>query len=883
VGNDAENSVRSYCRIAGHKLWGLHRSTMARLNGQRNRLKLPVQLEKELGINVQASKSKKAGHGVPQRRKDRRKAEREQKKLARVRREHFASRTNQESGSNASEHGGSSPESDASPQPRPRKLKHNSSQPEQAVPNEKPKLTSILKRTAPPRPASSSQSSESCGLSRSLSPGLVLDRSSKAFKDRAAQDDAEILALEKKLGLKSKKLPKSFANDGLADLLEGLDSDTEGKKRKRDEKEWLRRKRHRAEMDEEESEEEGDVLEKHRASGSLDKLSDGGVSGEDVDESGSEVEDFEGFGSDDETESTRKPPKKRENPYVAPVAANTSTAKYVPPSRRKTPDTDTEALQRLRRQMQGLLNKLSEANIVSILSQLEQLYQSQARQVVTSTLTDLVLTLFCDRSALQSTFVILYAAFIAAAYKVIGADFGAEMVSKLVERLDEYYPTFDSTTGKGAVNLISLLSHLYTFHVIGSRLVFDYVRLLLEEMSEANTELLLRVVRDVGPQLRQDDPSSLKDMILIMQNSAAKLAASGQEMSVRTKFMIETITDLKNNKVKAAASVNGVAIEHITRMRKVLGTLNARNIRASEPLRIGRSDIKDIERKGKWWLIGASWRGNGDDGVPELDAFRDKRMTRDPDPIDPQEADLLELARQYGMNTSVRRSIFISVMSASDYQDAHLRLLKLRLKRSQEQEIPKVLLRCAGAETTYNPYYTLIAKKLCTDKRMKMAFQFSLWDFFKKMGEKGNMDESDEEDDETEVAVELNEVVNLAKMYAALVTDGALSLTVLKTLNLAYLKEQARIFVELLLVAVILQSQDAVGNGRDEKVLRTTFSKVANAPQIINALQIFIKKVVARSDLTASPKERTTLLWGSKIAADTLKTLRSTQSVIQEA
>lgn len=864
---------------------------MPRSNGQRIGLKLPAQLEKELGINTQTSKSRKAGHGVPQRRKDRRKAEREQKKFVRVRREHYTSQTRQERVLNDSENGGSSSESDASPQPLPRKLKHHSSPPKQAVPNEKPKPKSILKRTAPPRPPSPSQTSESFDLSRSPSPELVLDRSSKAFKDRAAQDDAEISSLEKKLGLKSKKLPKSFTDDGLGDLLEGLDSDTESKKRKRDGKEWLRRKRRRAEVGDEESEEEEDMLEKRGANSSLDESYDG-VSGEeegdvlesdeDVDESGSEVIDLEDFGSDDETESTRKPPKRRENPYVAPVAANTSTAKYVLPSRRKTPDTDTEALQRLRRQMQGHLNKLSEANIVTILSEIEKIYQSHARQDVTSTFTDLLLALFCDRSALQSTFVILYAAFIAAAYKIIGTDFGAEVVSKLVERLDEYYPTFGSTTGKEAVNLISLISHLYTFHVIGSRLVFDYVRLLLEEMSEANTELLLRVVRDVGPQLRRDDPSSLKDMIRIMQNSAAKLAASGQEMSVRTKFMIETITDLKNNKVKAAASVNGVAIEHITRMRKVLGTLNAPNVRASEPLRIGRSDIKDTERKGKWWLIGASWKGNGDERVPELDAFGDKLTTRDPDHIDPQEADLLELARQYRMNTSVRRSIFIAVMSSSDYQDAHLRLLKLRLKRSQEQEIPKVLLRCAGAETTYNPYYTLIAKKLCTDKRMKMAFQFSLWDFFKKMGEKGDMDESDEEDDETQV-VELHEVVNLAKMYAGLVTDGALSLTMLKTLNLAYLKEQARTFVELLLVVVILQSQEAVSNGHDEKVLRTTFGKVVDAPQIVNALQIFIKKVVAQSDLAASRKERATLIWGSKVAADTLKTLRSTQSVIREA
>jgi nucleolar MIF4G domain-containing protein 1 len=775
------------------------------------------------------------------------------------------------------ENGGTSSESGDGPQPPPRKLKQNPAPGEQPLPTAKPKLKPILKKTVQPPQSPPSPSLETSDLSRSPSPGLVLDSSSKAFKDRAAQDDAEISSLKKKLGLKSKKLPKSFDEDGLGDLLEGLDSDTESKKRKREEKEWLQRKRRRAEVHEmDDTNGSSDLANRYLSAEEESDLED---SDKDVNESGSEISEFEDFGSENEMGSIATPPKQRENPYIAPVSTNTSSAKYIPPSRRKLPDADTEALQRLRRQIQGHLNKLSEANLVTILSEIEKLYQSQARQEVTSTLTGLLLALFCDNSALQSTFVILHAAFIAAAYKIIGTDFGAEMISKLVERLDDLYATFDSSSGKEAVNLISLISHLYTFHVVGSRLVFDYVRMLLEEMSEAHTELLLRVVRDVGPQLRQDDPSSLKDMIRIMKNSAAKLEVSGQEMSVRTKFMIETITDLKNNKIKAAASVNGVAIEHITRMRKVLGTLNIRNIRASEPLRIGRQDIKDTERKGKWWLVGASWKGNADDNGPVLDNFGEQFATRDPGLVDPQEADLQALAREYRMNTSVRRSIFMAVMSGSDYQDAHFRLLKLRLKRSQEQEIPKVLMRCAGAEATYNPYYTLIAKKLCADKRMKMAFQFSLWDFFKRMGEKGEMEESDDEDDETQ-AVELTEVVNLAKMYAGLVAGGALNLTLLKTLNLSYLKEQAHTFIELLLVMVILRGQEGRSNSHDERVLHAIFGKVADAPQIISGLLLFIKKVVAQSDLASSQKERATLKWGSKVATDTLKMLRLTESVV---
>jgi nucleolar MIF4G domain-containing protein 1 len=861
----------------------LRHSIMPRSSGPRTGLKLPGQLQHELGITTQSSKVKKGGHGRPQGRKDRRRAEREEKKFVRVGRGHVTAQTKDKRALTDYGNDGTSSESDASPRPPPPKLKQNPSPSEQHVLTTKPKLKSILKKTVQP-PLSSPSMSPETDASRSPSPGLVLDRSSKAFLDRAAQDDAEISALEKKLGLKSKKLPKSFDDDGLGDLLEGLDSGVESKKRKRGETEWLQRKRRMAEVEDEESGEAEDMSDMDVTDGGLSEEggNDHNDAIEDVDESDPEIEDFEDFGSEEEVESTLTPVRQRENPYIAPVAANSSTAKYIPPSRRKPSDVENEALQRLRRRIQGHLNKLSEANIVTILGEIEKLYQSHARQDVTSTLTDLLLGLFCDRSALQSTFVILHAAFIAAAYKIIGTDFGAEIVSKLVERLDELYATFDSSSGKEAVNLISLISHLYTFHVIGSRLVFDYVRMLLEELSEARAELLLRVVRDVGPQLRQDDPSSLKDMIRIMQNSAAKLEANGQETSVRTKFMIETITDLKNNKIKAAASVNGVAIEHITRMRKVLGTLNTRNVRASEPLRIGRQDIKDTERRGKWWLVGASWKGNADDNAHGSNEIGEEFSTRDAGLVDPQEADLLALAREYRMNTSVRRSIFIAVMSASDYQDAHLRLLKLRLKRSQEQEIPKVLLRCAGAETMYNPYYTLIAKKLCADKRMKMAFQFSLWDFFKRMGEKGDMEESDDDDDETQ-AVELTEVVNLAKMYAGLVADGALSLTVLKTLNLAYLKDQAHTFVELLLVMTILQSQEGVSDVHDETVLRAIFGKAGNAPQLLSGLQFFLKKAVAQSDLASSQKERGTLKWGSKVARDTLKMLRLPESVAQAA
>jgi nucleolar MIF4G domain-containing protein 1 len=311
------------------------------------------------------------------------------------------------------------------------------------------------------------------------------------IKSKLAQDDAEIAALEKKLGLKKGKTSKAFEEDGLDDLLGDLGgggdgSEDESRKRKREADDWLQSKRQKAKAlqaqaetkdNEEDSEEDVDL--------------DEGIFGSEDDEEAADDSDFDGF--DDEE---KKEPKKKENPYVAPVPKPEASAqKYIPPSLRARADPESESLTRLKRQAQGQLNKLSEANMISIVSEFEKLYRDYPRQHVTSTLIDLLMGLICERAALSDTFLILHAGFIAALYKLLGMDFGAEIIQKVVETLDANGDERGTFQGKETANLMSLLSQLYNFHVIGSALMFDYIRIYLQEMTENNTELLLKVIR----------------------------------------------------------------------------------------------------------------------------------------------------------------------------------------------------------------------------------------------------------------------------------------------------------------------------------------------------------------------------------------------------
>jgi len=717
---------------------------------------------------------------------------------------------------------------------------------------------------------------------------------------KLAQDDAEIAALEKKLGIKSKKkLPQAFKVDGLDQLLEGLDgySGTSLQSSNTDQaaRDWLAQKRSQinhtgsegkgSKEEDLSSEDEHVISEISSAENVFQGDEENGLA--EMSEGDTAVdfeEDFEGFDSGSDKNSFSSPQTRmKENPYVAPNSqGNQTSLKYVPPSLRK-PFSDSEVLVRLRRQAQGLINRLTEANLISILGEVEKLYRENARQHVTSTLVDLLLISVCEPTALPDTLIILPAGFITAVYKVIGTDFGAQVIERVVELFDEHYgqaskagnsghATSALESSKETSNLITLLAELYNFQVVGSNLIFDYIRLFLQTLSELNAELLLRIIRVSGPQLRQDDPSSLRDIITVLRPAVSDVGE--RNLSVRTKFMIESINDLKNNRLKTRTATSSVISEHIGRMKKALGTLNTRGIKASEPLRIGLRDIQESDKRGKWWLVGSSWAGNTStketvESGPEL--VKNAQIHNSMG-TENGTSDLVQLAREQRMNTDIRKAIFVTLMSASDYEDAYRRLMKLKLKKVQRLEIPKVIIHCSSAEEHYNPYYTLIAKKLCSDRKLSMAFQFSLWDLFRRLGEANENDNILEDKDDEEV-LDTRQLVNHAKMFGALIAEDGISLRVLKNLNLHYLQLKTKMFVEVLLVTVLLHTQLQSQNRRDEQALMRIFSRVKNAPSMIRGLQYFLKRVVAKTDIAGGEVEAATVRWACKVAASILDSI----------
>ena len=113
----------------------------------------------------------------------------------------------------------------------------------------------------------------------------------------------------------------------------------------------------------------------------------------------------------------------------------------------------------------------------------------------------------------------------------------------------------------------------------------------------------------------------------------------------------------------------------------------------------------------------------------------------------------------------------------------------LPLKKAQKNEIPRVLVHCCSNESVYNPFYALVAQRLCSPSStpqvariVRVGLQYNLWSAFREWGE--NLDDTewneDREDDSLDSAAKLGKSVNLGKLYGSLVADGVLTLQILK-------------------------------------------------------------------------------------------------------
>ncbi|XP_020367723.2 nucleolar MIF4G domain-containing protein 1 isoform X1 [Rhincodon typus] len=637
-------------------------------------------------------------------RKELRKAKRMEKKC-RMRDYYYRKHLNGSPGLAAEEGGGN----DAKPRPA------------QGEAVEAPETRSGLlqgkKATAPPRP-STGKAARGAKSRQARKMGLL---------EANEEEEREIKRLEKALGLHKRKnrtgIPQAFTRDGLdyvlgliepgAAALSGLyESDGEISEAVEDElknPETVSDPR-RTEDREEDSGEDSDC----------------GLQSEEGQESAMEMESSH---NEDDGESS-EPDRLSGNDGEQLSNEGNDSRKYIPPQlREKAESMDAkkkEDLIRLKKNVKGLLNRLSEPNMASICSQLEEFYMRNSRKDMNDVLTDVILAACVTSALMPNRLMMEHVLLISILHHNVGIEVGAHVLEATVKQFDEHSRKVSET--KECDNLINLIAHFYNFHVTNSVLVFDILKKLTSNFKEKDIELILLLLKEVGFTLRKDDAVALRDLILEAQSKANRVGKQFHDQT-RIRFMLETMLALKNNDMR---KIPGYDPEPVERLRKLQRSL-IHNSRGDFLLRATLENLLTADQVGRWWIVGSSWSG-----IPMIDNTSAK--TQQNVAVGEVSGKIMELAHKQRMNTDIRKNIFCVMMTSEDYLDAFEKLLRLRLKDQQEREIIHVIVHCCLQEKTFNPFYAFLTQKFCEyNRRFQMTFQFSMWDRFRDLKNMANV------------------------------------------------------------------------------------------------------------------------------------------------
>ncbi|XP_064648395.1 nucleolar MIF4G domain-containing protein 1-like isoform X2 [Lineus longissimus] len=478
---------------------------------------------------------------------------------------------------------------------------------------------------------------------------------------------------------------------------------------------------------------------------------------------------------------------------------------YVPPAKRLAMAQGSEKkkieLERLKKQLKGLMNRVSESNMQGICGQIGQLYLHHSRADMNESLTEILMTNCISPVLTPERLGLELAMLVAVLHSNVGIEVGAFFLQQLANKFDERFKLGGNYgDGKEADNILIMIGHLYNFKVVHCLLVFDILRKLTESFQEKDIELIMGLLKNVGFGLRKDDPAALKEVIVQVQTKANTADMEQFKDKSRVKFMLEVLLAIRNNNVRKIPNYDPSHLEHLKKLLR--GYIKGSGSTTDSELRISLHDLVNAENKGRWWVVGSAWTGRETDRRETVSSQTSIEL---PENIS---MEIMDLAKKQRMNTDVRRTIFCVLMTSEDFVDAFEKLLRLSLKHQQEREIIHVIMDCCLQEKVFNPYYAYLGQKFCEyDRRFQMTIQFHLWDKLKTLQGLSN-----------------HSMSNLAKFLVHLFATKALSISVLKVVEFGEMDKIMVKFLRFILLGLLVDHADYT--------IKDVFHRIATFPKL---------------------------------------------------
>ncbi|VVB11549.1 unnamed protein product [Arabis nemorensis] len=449
---------------------------------------------------------------------------------------------------------------------------------------------------------------------------------------------------------------------------------------------------------------------------------------------------------------------------------------YIPPFKlarmmKEVEDKSSVEYQRLtwdalRKSINGLVNKVNASNIKNIIPELfaENLIRGRG--------------LFC-RSCMKSQmaspgFTDVFAALVA----VINAKFPevAELLLKrVVLQLKRAFKRNDKPQLLAAVKFIA---HLVNQQVADVLIALELSHVLLENLTDDSVEVAVGFVTECGAMLQENAPKALNGIFERFRG----ILHEG-EIDKRVQYLIESLFATRKANFQGHPAVRP-ELDLVEEKYSHDISIDDEII-PETALDVFKPDPDFIENEKKYEALKKELLGDEESEDEDGSDASSEDNDEEEDESDEEDEEQMRIRDETETNlVNLRRTIYLTIMSSVDFEEAGHKLLKIKLEPGQEMELCIMLLECCSQERTYLRYYGLLGQRFCMINKIHQE------NFEKCFVQQYSMIHR----------LETNKLRNVAKFFAHLLGTDALPWHVLAYIRLTEedTTSSSRIFIKIL-------------------------------------------------------------------------------------
>jgi pre-mRNA-splicing factor CWC22 len=483
-----------------------------------------------------------------------------------------------------------------------------------------------------------------------------------------------------------------------------------------------------------------------------------------------------------DSEATRRKPMTPEEKQAAAKAeyekllTMRSGGTYIPPARLRAlqsqiTDKSSKEYQRmaweaLKKSVNGLINKVNVSNIKYIVPELfgENLVRGRG--------------LFCrsimKAQAASLPFTPIYAA-MAAIVNTKLPQVGELLLNRLVVQFRKAFKRNDKAV---CLSSTTFIAHLCNQQVAHETVAAQILLLLLHKPTDDSVEIAVGLTREVGQHLEE-----MSQPIALAVFDQFRSILHEADIDKRVQYMIEVLFQVRKDRYKDNPAIRE-ELDLVEEEDQITHQVDLDDeLDVQDGLNIFKYDAEWEEHEEAYRKLKAEILG--EDSDDEADGESGSEESSDDDDDEAHEERAMEIKDQTNTDlVNLRRTIYLTIMSSLDFEEACHKLMKVQLPAGQEPELPSMIIECCSQEKTYSKFFGLVGERFAKLNR--------LWtDLFEQAFARYY---------DTIHRYETNRLRNIARFFGHLLGTDAIGWHVLSVvhLNEEETTSSSRIFIKIL-------------------------------------------------------------------------------------